>query len=106
MALKYTDVELGLITDPEAHLMIENMRGGLTTISQRYASANNPQVDGYVDDEERRFITYLDTNSLYTSAQSEPLPFGKSPFAKSLLDPQRQWKPSKKLVSHYRNLQL
>jgi len=45
--------------------MIENsMRGGIATISQRYASANNPFVDGY-DEDETRHITYLDANSLY-----------------------------------------
>ena len=155
--------------------MIENnIRGGIATISQRYASANNPLVDGYVDEEARRYITYLDANSLYATAQSEPLPVGNfrfltedeienfdlasvkadaevgyiiecdltypthlhdshndypmapehltvmrdmlSPFADSLLDPSRPWKPTKKLVpnlldktkyvTHYRNLQL
>jgi len=175
MALQHTGVELELITDPDAYLMIENnMRGGIATISQRYASANNPLVDGYEDEEARRYITYLDANSLYATAQSEPLPVGNfrfltedeienfdlasvkadaevgyiiewdltypthlhdshndypmapehltvmrdmlSPFADSLLDPSRPWKPTKKLVpnlldktkyvTHYRNLQL
>jgi len=36
MALKYTDAELDLITDPDMYLMVENnMRGGIATISQR-----------------------------------------------------------------------
>ena len=48
MALKHTGVELGLITDPEAYLMIENsLRGGIATISQRYASANNPHLNDF-----------------------------------------------------------
>jgi len=175
MALKHTGESLDLITDPDAYLMIENnMRGGIATISQRYASANNPIVDGYDEDETRRYITYLDANSLYASAQWEPLPVGNfrflthddidkfdllsikadanigyirecdllypsklhdahnvyplaadhltvtydmlSPHTKSLLDPEKPWKPSKKLipnlmdktkyVCHYRNLQL
>jgi len=43
MALKHTDVKLELITDPDMYLLIENnMRGGISTISQRYASANKP----------------------------------------------------------------
>lgn len=174
-ALKYTEAELELITDPDAYLMIENsMRGGIASISHRYALANNPYVDDYDDSEARRYITYLDANSLYATAQSEPLPVGNfkfldedeirnfdlmtippdaptgyivecdlqypdhlhdlhndypmaaehltisremlSPFATSLLDPRRPWKPSKKLtpnlmdktkyVTHYRNLQL
>jgi len=148
------------------------LRGGIATISKRYASANNKHVVGYNDSEESRYITYLDANSLY--AQSEPLPVGNfrfldeieiekfsfdsiaadarigyiiecdlsypdhlrdahndypmasehltvtrdmlSDYAVSLLDPDRPWKPSKKLVpnllnkkkyvAHYRNLQL
>ena len=174
-ALKHTQARLDLITDADAYLMIENsMRGGIATISQRYASANNPYVDGYDESKEKRYITYLDANSLYATAQSEPLPVGNfrflsdeemsdfdldtieadaeigyivecdleypshlhdmhndypmapehltvekdmlSPFAVSLLDPDRPWKPTKKLVPnlmhktkytcHYRNLQL
>lgn len=81
MALKHTGAKLDLITDPDAYLMIENsMRGGIATISQRYASANNPYVDDYVEDETRRYITYLDANSLYATAQSEPLPIGNFRF--------------------------
>jgi len=46
-ALKFTGVELDLITDPDAYLMIENnMRGGIATISHRHALANNPLVEG------------------------------------------------------------
>jgi len=47
-ALKFTGVELALITDPDAYLMIENnMRGGIATISHRHAAANNLLVEGY-----------------------------------------------------------
>ena len=39
--------ELDLITDVDMYLMVENnMRGGIATISQRYARANNPLVEG------------------------------------------------------------
>jgi len=42
-ALKFTCVELDLITDPDAYLMIENnMRGGIATIPHRHAAVNNP----------------------------------------------------------------
>jgi len=174
MALKHTDAELDLITDPDAYLMLEtNLRDGIATISKRYASANNKHVEGY-DSEESRYITYLDANSLHATAQSQPLPVGNfrfldeieiekfsldsiaadtaigciiecvlvypdhlhdahndypmapehptvtrdmfSDYAVSLLDPDRPWVPSKKLVpnllnktkyvAHYRNLQL
>ena len=46
-ALKYTEAELELITDPDMYRMVENsMRGGIATISHRYAVANNPLVEG------------------------------------------------------------
>ena len=81
MALKHTGVELGLITDPEVYLMIENnLRGGIATISQRYASANNPQLNDFDPNEANNYITYLDANSLYATAQSEPLPVGNFQF--------------------------
>jgi len=47
-ALTYTGAELDLITDPDMYSMVENnMRGGIATILQRYARANNPLVEGY-----------------------------------------------------------
>ena len=80
-ALKHTEVELDLITDPDMYLMIENnMRGGIATISKRYASANNPYIEGYTPDKPTSYITYLDANSLYATAMSEPLPVGNFRF--------------------------
>ena len=52
------------------------MRGGIATISQRHATANNPYAEGYDPEQPNRFITYLDANNLYGAAQSEPLPIG------------------------------
>ena len=81
MALKHTKVELELITDPEMYLMVENsIRGGISTISNRYAKANNPLLEGYDPDKPTTFITYLDMNNLYGGAQSEPLPVGDFRF--------------------------
>jgi len=51
-----------------------NLIGGIATIFKRYASANNKHVEGYNDSEESRYSTYLDANSLYATAQSDPLP--------------------------------
>ena len=80
-ALKYTDVKLDLLTNPDAYLMIENsMRGGIATISNRHASANNPHVEGYDETKPTTFITYLDANNLYGGAMSEPLPTGNFHF--------------------------
>jgi len=77
MALKHTQVELDLICDPEIYLTFENsISGGISTISNRYARANNPLVEGYDSTKPTTFITYLDANNLYGAAQSEPLPVG------------------------------
>jgi len=81
MALKHTKIELDLLTDPEAYLMIENsIRGGISTISNRYCKANNPLVEGYDPSQPTTFITYLDANNLYGHAQSQPLPVGDFRF--------------------------
>jgi len=59
-ALKFTGIELDLIIDPDAYLMIENnMRGGIATISHRHAEANNPLVEGYDSSKPTSYITYL-----------------------------------------------
>jgi len=81
MALKHTEAEHELITDPEAYLMIENnIRGGIATISERYASANNPYLPDFDERVERQYISYLNANSLYATAQSAPLPISGFAF--------------------------
>ena len=48
MAFKHTKMELNLITDEAIYLTFENfIRGGISTISNRYAKANNPLLDEY-----------------------------------------------------------
>ena len=77
MALKHTGTELDLITDEAIYLTFENsIRGGISTISNRYAKANNPLVDDYNPSKPTSYITYLDANNLYGAAQSEMLPVG------------------------------
>jgi len=79
MALKHTDAKLDLITDPQAYLMIEiSMRGGIATISKRYACANNHLLADFDPSKENKFIIYLDANSMYATAQCEPLPVEKN----------------------------
>ena len=41
-------------------------------------------MEGYDDSEESRYITYLDANSLYATAQSEPLPVGNFRFLEEI----------------------
>ena len=57
-------------------LMIESgIRGGIETISQRLAKANNEYMGTEFDSaEESKFISYLDANNLYGQAMSKQLP--------------------------------
>jgi hypothetical protein len=77
--LKYTNVELELITDPEIFLFFESaMRGGVSAISNRYARANNPYLkpEDYDSSQPHSHIYYLDANNLYGWAMSQYLPVG------------------------------
>jgi hypothetical protein len=73
--LKFTKVELELITDMDMYLFIENgIRGGMSQISMRYAAANNDKIKDYDKSKTLSHITYLDANNLYGWAMCEYLP--------------------------------
>ena len=74
--LKMTGVELDLLSDPQMYLMIENgIRGGISTITKRYAKANNPYMGSKYNPEEYNvYLAYLDANNLYGWAMSKKLP--------------------------------
>src|ERR1043165_3034274 len=75
-ALKLTGVELELMSDYDMLLMIKKgIRGGVSTISNRYGKANNEYMGEEFDSSKpSTFITYLDANNLYGWAMSKPLP--------------------------------
>ena len=74
--LKYTGIELELLTDYDQHLFIEKrMRGGISLASKRHAKANNPGVPGYDPSEEHNHIMYYDANNLYGWEMSQQLPY-------------------------------
>ena len=71
--LKYTGVELELITDPDMHLMVEkSMRAYISNICHRHATSNHPIMDTY-ENEEPSMLTYQDANSLYSWAMPKML---------------------------------
>ena len=73
--LKLTGQKLELIRDPETHLFFENnIRGGISVISHRYAKANVPGTPEYDSTKPSSYILYVDANNLYGWAMSQRLP--------------------------------
>ena len=74
---KMTGVRLDLLTDVDMFNFIEKgMRGGISTITHRYALANNKYMKNYDPQKESSYIPYLDANNLYGWAMSQKLPTG------------------------------
>ena len=77
--LRKTRVRLELLTDPDMLLMFKRgIRGGITQAVHQYTSANNKYMeDRYGPSKESSYLQYLDANSLYGWAMSQPLPTGR-----------------------------
>ena len=72
---KMTGVRLDLLSDVDMLNFIEKgMRGGISTITHRYALANNKYMKNYDPQKESSYIPYLDANNLYGWAMSQKLP--------------------------------
>jgi hypothetical protein len=79
--LKHSGIQLQLISDPEIFLFLENsIRGGVSTVSHRYATANDPRLPTFDSTRPRSYITYLDVNNLYGYAMTQALPIGDFRF--------------------------
>ena len=72
--LKKTNVKLGLLTDYDMLLMVEEgIRGGICHSIHRYAKANNKYMKNYNKNEESLYIQYLDANNICGWAMSQKL---------------------------------
>ena len=65
-ALRYTKVKLQLLSQEDMYLFVEKgIRGGISTITKRLATANNPKVTGYDPLKKLVHLLYVDANNLY-----------------------------------------
>ena len=64
------------MTDRNMHLFFEEgIRRGISTITNRYAKANNSYMgEAFDSEEETTYLQYLDANNLYGWAMWQPLP--------------------------------
>ena len=75
--LKMTKMELELLCHPEQFIFVENsIRGGVSVVSHRHATANNQFVPDYNPDDSTSWILFVDANNLYDHAMSQPIPIG------------------------------
>jgi hypothetical protein len=79
--LKTTGAHVELFTHPEQLQLVEKgIRGGISTITNRYSRANNPYLENFDPSQRTKYILYLDANNLYGYAMSEPLPLNDFRF--------------------------
>jgi hypothetical protein len=63
--LKYTGIELELLTDQDMLCMfMEGIRGGLSCIMKRHVEANNKYMINYDPDKESSYLVPVDANDL------------------------------------------
>jgi hypothetical protein len=76
--LKKSGEEIELVSDMDMFQFFEKgMRGGTSYIAHRYSAANNKYMETYNEDDESKYLMYLDANNLYGWAMSQPLPNGE-----------------------------
>ena len=73
--LKMTSVKLELMHDVDMYQFIEKgTRGGISYITNRYATTNNKHMKKCDQSKASKYIMYLDAENLYGWAMSQSLP--------------------------------
>ena len=76
--LKFSKVNIGLLSDPEMfRIYNNNIRGGICYISNRHARANHPVLPGYDPNLPIKRIVDIDENNLYAAAMLFSMPIGE-----------------------------
>ena len=79
--LRYTSIQLELICEPDMALFVESsIRGGISVVTSRLATANNPLVDGYDVTKPTSYVCYYDAVNLYGATMIKQLPVGDFRF--------------------------
>ncbi len=73
--LKYTKVEIQLLSDPKMYNMVERMiKGGISNVVTKYWRANNSRLPDFDRNQACSYIESLDCNGLYAHSMCQPLP--------------------------------
>ena len=74
-ALKYIGKKIELFTDIDMYQFIERgIRGGISGVMKRHSIANNAESNTFNENEESKYLCYLDVNNLYGWAMNQNLP--------------------------------
>ena len=78
--MKMTDITIDCFSEGQEdmlNMVKAGMRGGMSQISHRYATANNKYMKSFNPTKDSSYIIYLDANNLYGWAMSQYLPTGE-----------------------------
>ena len=79
--LRFTSIQLELICEPDMALFVESsIRGGISVVTSRLATANNPLVEGYDVTKPTSYVNYFDAVNLYGASMCKLLPVGDFRF--------------------------
>ena len=101
--------KIELLTDHDKYLFFESgIRGGLSQISKRHATANNKYMSNYNEKLEDEYILYLDANNLYGYSMCQYLPKGDFKWStneKFLINKNIEFKDHENLKSYILNIE-